>query len=146
MDSKKLKRLASQILGQGIKKMVITEGSEERIKEAITKDDVRQLIKDGIIRKRKVNQHSRGRARISHAKRKKGRKRGKGRRYGTKKARVQTKKKWQLTVRAQRKKLREMRDKKMKMKISYRQAYNRVKGGFFKEKKQLDTLLVGDKK
>ena len=146
MDSKKLKRLASGILGAGINKMVIAEGSEERIKEAITKDDVRQLIKDGIIRKRKANFHSRGRARISHAKRKKGRKRGKGRRYGTKKARVQTKKKWQLTVRAQRKKLREMRDKKMKMKITYRQAYNRINGGFFKEKKQLDTLLVGDKK
>jgi len=39
-----------------------------------------------------------------------------------------------------------MRDSKMKLKISYRQAYNRIKGGFFKEKKQLDTLLAVDKK
>jgi len=146
MDAKKLKRLAAGILGAGIKKMVITEGNEERIGEAITKDDVRQIIKDGIVKKRKSNQHSRGRARILHEKKKKGRKRGKGRRYGTKKARVQSKKKWQTSVRAQRKKLRQMRDGKMKMKITYRQAYNRIKGGFFKEKKQLDTILAGDKK
>ena len=146
MDAKKLRRLAAHILGVGEKKILITDGLNERIGEAITKDDVRQLIKDGIVVKRRGNEHSRGRARILHAKRKKGRKRGKGRRYGTKKARSQTKKKWQMSVRAQRKKLREMRDKKMKMKISYRQAYNRIKGGFFKEKKQLDTLLAGDKK
>ena len=146
MDAKKLRRLTAHILGVGEKKILITDGLNERIGEAITKDDVRQLIKDGIVRKRRGNEHSRGRARILHAKRKKGRKRGKGRRYGTKKARSQTKKKWQMSVRAQRKKLREMRVKKMNLRISYRKAYNRIKGGFFKEKKQLDTLLVGEKK
>ena len=146
MDAKKLRRLAAHVLGVGEKKIVITDGANERINEAITKDDVRQLIKDGVVKKRKRNEHSRGRARILHEKRKKGRKRGRGRRYGTKKARVQVKNKWKMSVRAQRKKLRDMRDKKMKLKISYREAYNRIKGGFFKEKKQLDTLVAGEKK
>ena len=85
MDAKKLRRLAAHILGVGEKKILITDGLNERIGEAITKDDVRQLIKDGIVVKRRGNEHSRGRARILHAKRKKGRKRGMGRRYGTKK-------------------------------------------------------------
>jgi len=146
MDAKKLKRLASGILGVGIGKIKMSAGSEERLKEAITKDDVRQLIKDGIVNRKMSNEQSRGRARIMHIKRKKGRKRGRGKKRGTKKARVETKKKWRTGVRAQRKKLREMRDSKMKLKISYRQAYNRIKGGFFKDKRQLDSLAAGGKK
>ena len=146
MDAKKAKGIAARLLKTGRTKIAISPENMPEVGEAITKDDVRQLIKDGIVVKRRGNEHSRGRARILHAKRKKGRKRGKGRRYGTKKARIRVKNKWKMSVRAQRKKLKEMKDKKMKLKMSYREAYNRIKGGFFKEKKQLDTLLVGDKK
>lgn len=145
MDAKKLKRLAAGIFGVGEKKIVISENVGERMGEAITKDDVRQLIKDGLVGKRSANEQSRGRIRMLKAKRKKGRKRGRGKRRGTKKARIDMKKKWLVGVRAQRKRLKELRKEKAKLKISYRQAYNRVKGGFFKEKKQLDTL-IGEKK
>jgi len=118
MKAEKAKKMAAELLKVGVHKIWINPESEERLKEAMTKEDVRALIKDRIIKKRKEQEQSRARARILHAKKKKRRKSGYGKRTGSRKARSKEKKSWMHDVRAQRKKLRELKEKKLKLKIS----------------------------
>lgn len=143
MDSVKAKTHAARLLNVGKSKIFIQQNSFEKIKAAITKDDVRALIKDGIISKKNVNEYSRGRARILHSKKAKGRKKGFGKRTGTKKARSNEHRVWISGIRAQRKKLRELRKKfpKTVKKIGYGKLYKKIKGGFFKGKKYIEALV-----
>lgn len=139
MELDKIKRLAAQILKSGENKVWINPEEAEKAKEAMTKEDVRALIKEGIIKKRKDNAQSRGRARKLSEKKSKGRKKGKGKRKGTKKARVEKKKAWMGKVRAQRKTL-----KKYKKELDtsvYRKAYSRITGGFFRGKKHVESFI-----
>ncbi|PJA16666.1 MAG: 50S ribosomal protein L19e, partial [Candidatus Diapherotrites archaeon CG_4_10_14_0_2_um_filter_31_5] len=114
MQLNKIRRMAAEILNIGKSKIVFSEKERERIAESMTKEDVRQLIKDGIVKKRKDAYQSKGRARKLKEKKKKGRKRGQGKRKGTIKTRTRKKKSWIKTVRAQRKKIKELK-KEVKM-------------------------------
>ena len=147
MQADKLRRLAASILKRGKTKIWMDPNGLERFNESMTKEDVRLLIKDGVIRKRKDAGHSRGRARLLHAKKKKGRKSGRGKRTGTRKARVQPKKRWMANVRALRTSLRKLRTEgKLKGEYTYSRLYRMVKGGYFRGKKQLEQLATGASK
>ena len=50
------------------------------------------------------------------------------------------------TVRAQRKKLIELKKSNTKFSISYRTAYKMIKGGYFRGKKHLEATVIGVKK
>jgi large subunit ribosomal protein L19e len=99
MQLNKIRRMAAEILKVGKTKIVFSEKDREKIAESMTKEDVRQLIKDGLVKKRKDNYQSRARARKLKEKKIKGRKRGKGKRKGTIKARTNKKKAWMKKVR-----------------------------------------------
>ena len=94
MDLRKAKELAASILKIGVTKVYLDPTQSKKIEEAMTKDDIRGLIAERIISKRRENLQSKGRARIMAAKRKKGRKSGKGKRKGTKKSRTEGKSGW----------------------------------------------------
>ncbi len=143
MKVDKIKRLASDLLKCGKNKVWFDPENVDKIQEAITKEDVRALIKEGIIRERNDNEQSRGRARVLKGKKAKGRKRGFGKRGGTKKARGEKHKRWIANIRSQRKKLTELREKHPKevSKIGYTKLYKKVKGGFFKGKKYIEALV-----
>ncbi|MCR4368415.1 MAG: 50S ribosomal protein L19e, partial [archaeon] len=64
MNEKNAKKIAAKLLKVGQTKIYVNPDETARIKEAMTKDDVRQLIKDRVIAKRKLSQHSRAGARI----------------------------------------------------------------------------------
>lgn len=146
MQLNKIRRMAAKILKVGKNKIVFSEKDRERIAESMTKEDVRQLIKDGIVKKRKASYQSKGRARKLKEKKRKGRKRGKGKRKGTTKTRTRKKKSWIKSVRAQRKKLKELK-KKVKMKNGeYGKVYKMIKGNYFKGKKYVEAMVKGDKK
>ena len=147
MDYNKAKRLAAKILKVGTTKIWVSPTAGERLKEAMTNDDVRSLIKDRIVMKRKDAGQSRGGARILLAKRLKGRKRGKGKRTGTKKTRTGNREIWIKNVRAQRKTLKELKLQGTTFKKSARHMYLLIKGNFFKGKKHLLSMVEeGDKK
>ena len=141
MDHTKAKRVASEILKAGQTKIWINPEEGQRVKEALTKEDVRALIRDGIVRKRKDNLQSRARARALAEKKKKGRKKGPGKRTGKKKARSDKKEKWIKNVRAQRNALRELKEKGVKLKKPARNIYLMIKGGYFKGKKYIQTMV-----
>ena len=147
MKLDKVRRLAASILDVGLNKVWLDPSKEAQIKEAMTKEDVRSLIAEKAVKKIKPQSHSRGRARILHEKKRKGRKRGKGKRIGSMNARCNRKARWVKNVRAQRKKLRELKEKgEIKGKFSYAEIYERIKGGFFKGKKYVEALAKGEGK
>lgn len=148
MDLNKAKELASKILKTGKGRIYIDPKQEKKVKEAMTKEDIRGLIAERIIKKRQTNLQSNGRKRKLKEQRQKGRKRGYGKRKGTKKTRVEKKKTWMNKVRAQRRTLKELKKENPKAveKIGYSNLYKKIKGGFFKGKKYLKDYVEGEKK
>jgi large subunit ribosomal protein L19e len=148
MENRKAKELAAKILKVGVSKIYITPEETAKVKEAMTKDDVRELIANRIIKKRQDNQQSKGRARTLKKQKQKGRKRGYGKRTGTKKTRTEKKKTWMKKVRAQRRTLKELKEKNPEAvkKIGYSNLYKKIKGGFFRGKKYLQEYIEGEQK
>ncbi|MDO8633948.1 MAG: 50S ribosomal protein L19e [archaeon] len=142
MNALKARKVAARLLKRGESKVWIDPTASARVKEAITKEDVRAMIADGIIKKRKDDEKTNP----IRAGRKKRGKTGPGKKRGTAKARSQERKKWIKGVRAQRKKLVELREKKVNFKVPYRKVYRMVKGGFFKGKKYVESFVAGEKK
>lgn len=145
MNPRKLKRMAADIMNVGESKIWIDAAQMTKAVEAMTRDDVRNLIAQRIVRKRKDAQHSRGAARILHAKKVLGRKKGPGKRTGTKKARSQPKQQWVDRVRALRKTLRTLKTSG-KIKGNYAQHYRKVKGNYFRGTKHLLQVVEGESK
>ncbi len=148
MELRKAKELSAKIMKVGVGRIYIDPKTETKVREAMTKDDLRGLIADRAIKKKQDNQQSKGRARALKEQKRKGRKSGKGKRKGTKKARIEKKKTWMNKVRAQRRTLRELRKEKTKEveEIGYSNLYRKIKGGYFKGKKYLIDYVEGEKK
>ncbi|MBI4045101.1 MAG: 50S ribosomal protein L19e [Candidatus Diapherotrites archaeon] len=142
MNALKARKVAARLLKCGESKVWIDPAQATRVKEAITKEDVRAMIAERIIKKRRDE----GKTNPVGAGRKKRGKTGPGKKRGTAKARSQERKKWIKNVRAQRKKLAELRGKKVKFRVPYRKVYRMVKGGFFKGKKYVEAFVAGEKK
>jgi len=133
------RRVAARILGVGANRVRFKQDKINEIKEALTADDIRDLIKKGYIYYKEYVGQSRLRARILHEKRKKGRRRGKGSRKGSRGARVGKKEAWVRKVRAQRKFL-----KKIKRKLPkevYWDVYYKIKGGFFRSVEHIKIYI-----
>jgi len=147
MNVDRAKEHASKILNCGKGKLYVDAAQISRLKEAITKDDVRQLIADKIITKRKTNEQSRGRARDATHARKKGRKRGYGKRKGTMNVRTEHKKNWIRKVRRLRVELKRLQKETPKdvEKLGYRNLYNKITGNYFRGKNYLDAFVKGKK-
>ena len=146
MKLERIKSIASKLLGCGETKLWLNPKELDRVREAMTTEDIRALIKDGIIKKKKVQLHSKGRARILQDKKRRGRKRGFGKRTGSRKARMQRKQSWMKNVRAQRRHLRELKEKKKIGKEMYSKLYALIKGGYFKGRKRIDAFIAEAKK
>ena len=88
------KRLAADILSRregrtvGIHRIWINPDYLDDVTNAVQKDDIRQLIEEGVIKARPLVGNSRGRARKAEAQKAKGRRKGHGSRKGTANART----------------------------------------------------------
>ncbi|HEX32859.1 MAG TPA: 50S ribosomal protein L19e [Candidatus Aenigmarchaeota archaeon] len=143
------RRMAADVLNVGVDRVWFDPSHLKDIKEAITKSDIRSLIKKGWIKKKPVQIHSRGRARVTHAKKRKGLRRGHGSRKGKALARMGSKKTlWKNRIRLQRSLLRRLKIKGKLDTKTYRLLYRRAKGGFFRSKAHLKlylSKLLGEK-
>lgn len=135
------KRLAARLLKCSPKRVVLNTGKASEIKEAITKFDVRGLINRGIIKKRQIAGISRVRARKIRLQKKKGRRRGFGSRKGTFSARVDSKRVWINTVRAQRNFLKNLKFNGLISPNDFRMLYAKSKGGFFRSLSHLRLFI-----
>ena len=115
----------------------------EDIKKAITKVDVRGLIKEKAIKRKAVTSISKSRTRKNKEQKRKGRQRGYGSRKGTKNLRMGKKRRWINLVRAQRELIKELKLRNRISTKSYRMLYLKIKSGFFRNKRHV-KLYIGE--
>jgi len=131
------KRLSATLLKCGVERVRFKPEYLHDIKEAITKSDLRLLISDGIVFKEPVKGVSRVRARKIAVQKRKGLRRGHGSRKGTANASTPDKEKWMAKVRKQRAFLKELKESGLIDGATYRDAYRKSKGGFFRSKRHI---------
>ncbi len=135
------KRLASEIMKCSVKRVYFNPERTSDIKEAITKADIRGLVKLGVIKEKKVKGVSRVRARKIQLQKRKGRQKGSGSRKGKFTARAKPKSVWMNAVRAQRKFLKELKDKDLLTPGSFWELYRKSKGGFFRSVRHIKLFI-----
>ena len=147
MDLDKVKRISANVMKTGVQRVWFNPEESDKIKEVMTKEDVRELIKEGVIKKRAHQSQSKARSRKLKEKKRKGRKSGRGKRKGTKKTRSEKKKNWIKRVRSQRKMLKELREKDPKAveAVGYGKVYRMIKGNYFRGKKYVEAYVKGKK-
>ncbi|WP_247009869.1 50S ribosomal protein L19e [Halorientalis litorea] len=124
------KRLAADELDVGENKVWFDPEEQGEIADAITREDVRELIDQGVIRAEDATGNSRGRARERAEKRSYGHQKGAGSRRGKAGGRQDPKEDWADRISAQRDRLRELRGEEL-TRSEYRELYDRAGGGEF---------------
>ena len=141
MDSRLQKRLASVVLDCGMNRVWFDPSALDEIASAATKEDIRELVEKGVIKRKPVKGVCRARINKKKAQKKKGRRRGHGSRKGKKTARLSRKRAWILRIRALRKRLRQLRDGGEIDRKTYRMLYRKAKGGEFRSVSHLNAYI-----
>ncbi len=137
MNLSNQKRMAAEILKCGENRVWIDPNRVEEVADAITRDDVRAVIRAGLVKKLPEVGQSRARTRYHVRQKEKGRRRGPGSRRGAKGARSPQKEQWMRNIRALRGVLKELRDEGKLSPRAYRKLYLRAKGGMYRSKAHL---------
>lgn len=133
MSLKIQKRLAADILKCGENRIRFNQERLEDIRDAITRAEIKALIKDGAIYAEPV----RGQQRLRVKER-----RGPGRRKGAMHSVVTRKRRWIMRVRSQRRFLATLRDAGRLKEGVYRKIYLQIKAGRFKSVADLKAYLT----
>jgi len=141
MNLKPQKRMAAEILKCGENRVYLDPYLIEDISLAITREDIRNLIKQGVIQKKYKKGVSKYRKNLRHERKKKGRGRGLGKRKGTKYARTPKKRAWIRRIRPIRRELKKLRDRKLITAANYRKLYKNAKGGMFNSVAQMNRYI-----
>ncbi len=137
-----IRRIASELLKTGKSRIKILDNTETKLKDVLTREDVKDLIAKGVIYTTPKKGTNRIIGRKRDEQKKKGRRRGQGSRKGKAGAREDKKEKWMQKIRALRGYLKDLLvsgklDPKYK-----KQVYSLIKGGSIKGKKALHNHLV----
>ena len=126
------KKLAAKILKCGTGRVWIDPKST-KVKQAITRSDIRGFVKDGVIKK------------MPEKKRKKNtpkKQQRAGSIKGSKAARIGKKEAWFKIIRPQRRMIKELKEQNKFKPGAYRKVYRQVKGGMFRSKAHLQLHLT----
>lgn len=126
------KRLAASIMRCGVNRVWFDPERLSDIENAISREDLRGLITDGVIKAHQKKGVSRGRARVRTAQRAYGHRKGVGKRKGAQGARTPSKQAWIQKIRAIRKALVALREEKTIDAHLYRVLYRKAAGGQFR--------------
>lgn len=135
------KRLAADILDVGVQRIRIDPERAEDVEMAITRSEIRRLIHEGAIKALPEKSQSSLRARTLAAKKKSGRRSGPGSRKGGRYSIVSRKTRWINRIRALRKRLKSLRDRRTITVSTYRQLYRKAKGGEFRSIAELERYI-----
>ena len=135
------KRIAAQILKVGTGKIWFDPEKLSEIKEAITKSDIRSLVRTKAIKVKKLPHQSRARARRARLQKRKGLRIGQGSRKGKRTARISRKRAWITKIRTQRNFLRSIKKKNHIDNNMFKELMAKAKGGFFRSKRHIKIYL-----
>lgn len=133
--------MAADILKVGENRVWIDPERADEVDLAITREEIRRLIHEKAIRKIPEKGVSRARARVLHEKKKKGKRRGEGSQTSSQGARAPRKEMWMEKIRAQRKRLRELKDRHAITESVYRRLYVLAKSGSFRSVADLERYI-----
>ena len=136
------KKLAAQLMKCSPYRVWINPEELDDVSQAITKADVKGLIKQGVVKKHAPKFQSRFHARARAVQRRKGRQKGSGTRKGKAGARLTQKEGWMNKIRPQRRYLRTLRDQKQIELPTYRDLIKKAKGGFFRSRRHISLYLT----
>lgn len=139
MDTSYQKRLAARVLKTSVHRIKVAQDKD--IEEALTRNDVRHLIVKGLITKEQKKGTTRTEAKLRLAQKKKGRSGSTGKKKGGKHSHKTKKESWMSVVRAQRKLLKELRDRGQIEKSVYGKMYKKSKGGEYRNRKHMLSYL-----
>ncbi|MCW3976189.1 MAG: 50S ribosomal protein L19e [Candidatus Bathyarchaeota archaeon] len=134
MSLKSQKRMAAKLLKVGRNRVWIDPEEIDRVEASITKNELRKLMHDGVIR----SKPKLGVSKDGHGKRTK----GSGSRKGSK---FPKKKLWIMKIRALRKRLRKLVSKRSITKPTYRKLFGMTKGGAFRNTGHLNEYIETNK-
>ena len=141
MNLRSQRKLAATVLNCGVHRVWIDPEKADEVSMAITREEIRKLVNDKAIKALPENSQSRGRARVLAAKKKKGRRIGEGSKKGKKYSVVPRKTRWMNRIRAQRRTLMELRERRIITVSIYRSLYRKAKGGEFRSIAELERYI-----
>ncbi len=133
------KKIAADILKCGVSRVRILD--EKQVGEAITRQDIRNSIRKGLIVKIQKKGTSKGFSKQLYRQKRKGRRSGVGTRRGTFRARNPKKYLWMKTIRPLRKLLKELLRNGQLEKKDWKLLYSMAKGGSFRSRGHMLTYL-----
>lgn len=133
MSLRSQRRLAAALLGGGLNRVWIDPQENDRVQSAITREEIKKLIAEGRISLLPKTGVSRGRVRARSGRRKKAGSRKGGQKPG--------KQAWVLKIRAIRRHLRWLRDKRQLAPDSYKTLLAMAKGGAFRSGSHIDEYV-----
>lgn len=140
-DLRSQKTVAARIMKCGASRVWMDPSRSADIAEAITAQDVRGLIKDGVIRALPKQGLSSYRKNWLAAQKKKGRRKGRGSRKGAAGTRLRRKGAWMSRIRAIRSLLRQLKSDGRIDSKTYRGVYVKSKSGFFRSRSHVMIYL-----
>jgi len=143
-DLRNQRRMAASLLKCGENRVWMDHDRLDEIAKAVTKGDIRVLIKGKAIKSEQKKGISKGRKKFIANQKEKGRRRGQGSRKGAKYARLPKKERWIKTIRPIRVYLKSLRDAKKIDRSTFCKYYRKAKGGEFRSKNHLETHLISD--
>ncbi|MBN2102182.1 MAG: 50S ribosomal protein L19e [Candidatus Aenigmarchaeota archaeon] len=135
MNLKSQKAMAAKILKSGVSRIKVENDPD--VAEAITRNDIRELIRSGLISAVPKKGQCKSSSRKKSLQKKKGRKMSKGSKKGTKKARKNPKVKWMEKIRPIRRLLKGMKEGAQLNNADYKKLYKLSSGGTFRSKKHI---------
>ena len=142
----KQREIAAKVLKVGKNRVWLDPAATEDLTEAITRENIRDLIEEGAIKKKDKTGVSRGRARKLAMKKVVGRRKRQGSRKGAQGARGGKKRRWITKIRALRRRLKELKDDGEIDKTIYHLLYRRAKGGQIRNLSHLNDIIATYKK
>lgn len=135
------RRLAAQILKIGQNRVWIDPARIDEVEGAITREEVRKLIREKVIVSLPEKGVSRSRAKIIQAKKRLGRRSGPGSVTGARYAKVTQKEAWMIRIRSLRRKLRELKASRIITEATYTQYYRMAGSGRFQSIADMERNL-----